>query len=287
MALSQVGITAEAGDARSGVCGHRARRGAPAEEKKAMRMGRLTDRVALVTGAASGIGRATALRLAEEGAAIVVTDIQDEAGEALVKDIVGSGSRAVFMHHDVSSEDDWREAIDRTRKEFGRLDVLVNNAGFGDLKTIEDTSLEEWERTIAVDQTGVFLGMKVAADLLAESGQGSVINISSIFGTSGGFGTSPAYHAAKGAVRTLTKNAALHWATKGIRVNSIHPGFIDTPILNETRGTPVWDTMVALTPMGRLGRPEDIAAGVAYLASDDAAFVTGLELYIDGGFIAR
>ncbi|HEX5512102.1 MAG TPA: glucose 1-dehydrogenase [Actinomycetales bacterium] len=257
------------------------------EEKKAMTMGRLTDRVALVTGGASGIGRATALRLAEEGAAIVVTDIQDEAGEALVKDIVGSGSRAVFMHHDVSSEDDWREAIDRTRTEFGRLDVLVNNAGFGDLKTIEDTSLEEWQRTIAVDQTGVFLGMKVAADLLAESGQGSVINISSIFGTSGGFGTSPAYHAAKGAVRTLTKNAALHWATKGIRVNSIHPGFIDTPILNETRGTPVWDTMVALTPMGRLGRPEDIAAGVAYLASDDAAFVTGLELYIDGGFIAR
>jgi len=252
-----------------------------------MAMHRLTDRVALVTGAASGIGRATALRLAEEGSAVVVTDIQDGPGEQLVKEIVGSGGQAVFVHHDVSSEDDWRAVVDRTRQEYGRLDVLVNNAGFGDLKTIEDTTLEEWERTIAVDQTGVFLGMKVAADLLAESGQGSVINISSIFGTSGGFGTSPAYHAAKGAVRTLTKNAALHWATKGIRVNSIHPGFIDTPILDETRGTDVWETMTVLTPMGRLGQPEDIAAGVAYLASDDAAFVTGSELYIDGGYIAR
>jgi NAD(P)-dependent dehydrogenase (short-subunit alcohol dehydrogenase family) len=263
------------------------RRTAPGEGGMAMAMGRLTDRVALVTGAASGIGRVTALRLADEGAAVVVTDIQDEAGEALVKEIVGGGRRAMFVHHNVALEADWREAIDRTRKEFARLDVLVNNAGFGDLKTIEDTTLEEWERTIAVDQTGVFLGMKTAADLLAESGHGSVINVSSIFGTSGGFGTSPAYHAAKGAVRTLTKNAALHWATRGIRVNSIHPGFIDTPILDQTRGTEVWDTMVALTPMGRLGRPEDIAAGVAYLASDDAAFVTGLELYVDGGFIAR
>ena len=157
----------------------------------------------------------------------------------------------------------------------------------GDLKTIEDTSLEEWHRTIDIDQTGVFLGMKYAAPHLKQSEHASIVNISSIFGTSGGFGTSPAYHAAKGAVRTLTKNAALHWATDGIRVNSIHPGFIETPILEPTKGTEYWDTMTAMTPMGHLGRPEDIAAGVAYLASDDAAFVTGLELYIDGGYIAR
>ena len=117
---------------------------------------------------------------------------------------------------------------------------------------------------------------------LKASGHGSVINISSIFGTSGGFGTSPAYHAAKGAVRTLTKNVALHWATEGVRVNSIHPGFIRTPILDQARGTEVWDAMTALTPMGRLGEPEEIAAAVAYLASDDASFVTGLELYVDG-----
>ena len=129
--------------------------------------------------------------------------------------------------------------------------------------------------------------MKIAAPHLKASEHASIINISSIFGTSGGFGTSPAYHAAKGAVRTLTKNGALHWATEGIRVNSIHPGFIETPILEPTRGTEYWDTMTALTPMAHLGKPEDIAAGVAYLASDDATFVTGLELYIDGGYMAR
>jgi NAD(P)-dependent dehydrogenase (short-subunit alcohol dehydrogenase family) len=250
-------------------------------------MNRLEGRVALITGAASGIGRTTAERLAREGAAVVITDIQDEAGAAAVTEIGEAGGRAIFVHHDVTSEEGWTSAVARAKEEFGGLDILVNNAGMGDLKTIEDTTLAEWERTVAIDQTGVFLGMKHAADLLAASGHGSVINISSIFGTSGGFGTSPAYHAAKGAVRTLTKNVALHWAEKGVRVNSIHPGFIATPILEQAKGTPVEQGMIALTPMGRLGRPEEIAAGVAYLASDDASFVTGLELYIDGGYMAR
>ncbi|MFZ5872552.1 MAG: SDR family NAD(P)-dependent oxidoreductase, partial [Actinomycetota bacterium] len=177
---------------------------------------RLDGRVALVTGAASGIGKATAIRLAEEGAAVVVTDIQDEAGQGVAKEIATAGGRAVFVHHDVTSEQEWQSALDRARDDFGGLDVLVNNAGMGDIKVIEETTLEEYERTIAIDQTGVFLGMKLAAELLAASEHASVVNISSIFGTSGGFGTSPAYHAAKGAVRTLTKNVALHWATKGI-----------------------------------------------------------------------
>lgn len=250
-------------------------------------MNRLEGRVALVTGAASGIGKATAQRLASEGAAVLITDIAAEAGEATAGEINDGGGKAAFFRHDVTSESDWEAATAKAVEEFGGLDIVVNNAGMGDLKSIEDTTLEEWNRTVAIDQTGVFLGMKVAAPHLKKSDHASVVNISSIFGTSGGFGTSPAYHAAKGAVRTLTKNAALHWATEGIRVNSIHPGFIETPILEQTKGTDYWNTMTAMTPMGHLGQPEDIAAGVAYLASDDAKFVTGLELYIDGGFIAR
>ena len=250
-------------------------------------MNRLEGRVALITGAASGIGKATAQRLVDGGAAVLVTDIQVDAGEATVKELTDTGGRAAFARHDVTSESDWEAACARAVEEFGGLDILVNNAGMGDIKPIEETTLAEWDRTVAIDQTGVFLGMKVAAPHLKKSEHASVINISSIFGSSGGFGVSPAYHAAKGAVRTLTKNVALHWATEGVRVNSIHPGFIATPILEQSRNTPIWDGMTALTPMARLGRPEDIAAGVAYLASDDAAFVTGLELYIDGGYMAR
>ncbi len=243
--------------------------------------------MALVTGAASGIGRATADRLASEGAIVVVSDLQDEAGEQAAAELRGAGGEALFVHLDVTDENGWAGAVERVLAERGSLGILVNNAGLGDLAPIEETTLSDWERTVAIDQTGVFLGMKSCGDALKASGHGSVINISSIFGTSGGFGTSPAYHAAKGAVRTLTKNVALHWATEGVRVNSIHPGFIRTPILDQARGTEVWDAMTTLTPMGRLGEPEEIAAAVAYLASDDASFVTGLELYVDGGYIAR
>lgn len=250
-------------------------------------MERLRGRTALVTGAASGIGWAIAVRLAEEGAAVLATDIQDDAGEKVVAEITAAGGRAVFVHHDVADEGDWRAAVDRAQAEFGGLDVLVNNAGIGDLHPIEDTELSDYQRTISVDQTGVFLGMKTAAELLKASGHGSVINISSIFGISGGFGTSPAYHAAKGAVRTLTKNVALHWADGGVRVNSVHPGFVDTPILDEAKNTEFETTMIDLTPMGRLGRPEEIAAAVAFLAGDDASFITGAELYVDGGYLAR
>ncbi len=250
-------------------------------------MKRLQGRVAVVTGGASGIGKATAYRLADEGAKVLVTDIQDEPGALVVKHLQELGHEAVYVHHDVSSEADWRTVVETALETYGALDILFNNAGVGDLGTIEEVDYDAYRRTLAVTQDSVFLGMRVAAEALKASPHASVINNSSIFGASGGFGTSPAYHAAKGAVRLMTKNAALHWATDGIRVNSVHPGFIDTPILDQAKGTPFEDHMLSVTPMGRLGRPEEIAATVAFLASDDASFMTGAEVYVDGGYMAR
>ena len=250
-------------------------------------MQRLPGRVALVTGAGSGIGAATAHRLANEGAIVVLTDINDAGCERVTAQLADQGAEVLALHHDVARVEDWQSVLDTTIERFGRLDILVNNAGMGDILDIEQTTIEDWDRTIAIDQTSISLGMKLAAEHLKKSGHGSVINISSIFGITGGFGTSPAYHAAKGAVRTLTKNVALLWAQQGVRVNSIHPGFIDTPILDAVRGTDFEQVMLQMTPMGRLGRPEEIAAAVAYLASDDASFITGCELAVDGGFLAR
>jgi NAD(P)-dependent dehydrogenase (short-subunit alcohol dehydrogenase family) len=255
---------------------------------------RLEGRVALVTGAASGIGKATAQRLASEGASVMITDISDDAGSAVAAELAASGANTGYRRLDVTSEADWQAAVAATLDAFGGLDVLVNNAGVsGGPDPIESISLASWEQSIAILQTGVFLGMKHAAPALLQSRHASVINISSIFGASGGFGTSPAYHAAKGAVRILTKTVALHWAELGVRVNSVHPGFIDTPLLggagsaNLPESAEVRRAILDSTPMRRLGRPEEVAAGVAYLASDDASFVTGTELYIDGGFMAR
>lgn len=239
-------------------------------------MRRLEGRVALVTGAGGGIGRATVERLVSEGAIVIATDIREI-------DSLG----ALTLVHDVSSESAWAEVVAEITTRFGRLDILVNNAGQTDFGVIEGTSLEEFNEVVAASQTSVFLGMKACGPLLKASGRGSVINMSSILGTTGGLGGSPAYSAAKGAVRTLTKSTAIRWATKGVRVNSLHPGFTDTPMLEHAAQTGVLDRMLDATPMGRLGHPSEIAAAVAFLASDDASFMTGEEMHVDGGFTAR
>jgi NAD(P)-dependent dehydrogenase (short-subunit alcohol dehydrogenase family) len=240
-------------------------------------------RVALVTGGASGIGRATADRLVADGVTVVVGDIQDQAGEAAAAELRGMGASASYVHLDVADESSWQQAIGAIERDHGRLDILVNNAGIGDLEPIEQTTLETYARVVAITQTSVFLGMKAAAELLKQSGAGAVVNVSSIYGIRGGFGVSPGYAAAKGAVRTLTKNVAVLWATQGVRVNSIHPGFIDTPILGDTDREP----LVAVTPMGRLGTPTEVAEANVFLVSSAASFITGAELWVDGGYLAR
>jgi NAD(P)-dependent dehydrogenase (short-subunit alcohol dehydrogenase family) len=247
-------------------------------------MSRFEGRTAFITGGASGIGKATALRFAGEGGAVVVADIQDEKAGQVVAQITEAGGRALAVHLDVSDEGQWKDAVARTVDAFGGLDVLVNNAGIGDAQVpVDQASYADYKRTISITQDNVFLGMMHAAEPLKKSGHGAVVNTSSIFGLTGGFGTGIAYHAAKGAVRLMTKNAALAWAKEGIRVNSVHPGFIDTPILGETDKTP----LEQITPMGRLGRPEEIAAMILFLASDDASFATGAEFVVDGGYTAQ
>lgn len=246
-------------------------------------MARLNGKIALITGAASGIGREAALLFAREGAKVIVADVQDTPGAEVAAEIEKTGGTSLFLHLDVTDEAAWTQAVATVEKTFGGLDILVNNAGLGHADTLEETSLALYEKVVAVTQTSVFLGTKAAAALLKASGSGSVVNLSSIFGASGGFGTSPAYHAAKGAVRTLTKNIAVEWAPLGVRVNSVHPGFIATPMMGETDRAPY----IATTPLGRVGRPEEVAAAILFLGSDEASFVTGAELFVDGGYIAR
>ncbi|GAA2559164.1 SDR family oxidoreductase [Winogradskya consettensis] len=247
-------------------------------------MARLNGKTALVTGGASGIGKQTALRMGLEGATVVVADVQDALGLEVATEIEKNGGRSLYVHLDVADEANWAQAVATVEEEFRGLDILVNNAGIDHKEILEDTSLATYQRVIAVTQTSVFLGTKAAAALLKASGSGSVINVSSIFGTSGGFGSSPAYHTAKGGVRTLTKNIAIEWAPLGVRVNSVHPGFIVTPLMGDDLDrTPLIET----TPLGRLGEPEEVAAAIVFLASDDASFITGSELYVDGGYLAR
>jgi len=247
---------------------------------------RISGKVVFISGATGGLGRATAERLAEEGAHLVLTDLDEQACKALAGDLGGTGHLTARL--DVADESQWVEVAESIQREYGRLDGLVNNAAIGSLATVEDETVEHWDAVMSVGSTGVWLGMKHLGPLIAASGGGSIVNVSSILGTVGGLGNSAAYHAAKGAVRTLTKNAALHWATSGVRVNSLHPGFIGTAqLLERFEGTPRHESMLANTPVGRLGRGDEIAAVVAFLISDDSTFMTGSEVYADGGYTAR
>ena len=255
--------------------------------------GRLAGKVALITGGASGLGAAMAARFVGEGARVVVTDI-DAAGAA--RHAAALGPAAAACAHDVTSPDDWTAALAFTERSFGALHILVNNAGIGTGGTVESTSLDDWRRVHAVDLDSVFFGCKLALPLLAAScardaTSGSILNISSIAGVIAAANMA-AYNSAKAAVRHLSKSVALHCAKEryNITCNSIHPVFIDTPILDNLVGGMARDAGLAKLarqiPLGRVGVPDDVAWGAVYLVSDEARFVTGTELYIDGGISA-
>lgn len=249
-------------------------------------MQRFTQQVALVTGATGGLGTEICQRLASEGAVVVAADLPGTPLTDTVATLPAGPHLAVEL--DVSDDGDWTRAVEQILAAHGRLDVLVNNAGIGSIKSVEDETPEHWQRVIDVDQSGVWLDMKHAGRAIENSGGGAIVNVASILGSVGGFGNSFAYHAAKGAVRTMTKNAAIHWATRGVRVNSLHPGFIETAqLLERFEGTERHQGMLANTPMGRLGTPAEIAGSVAFLSSADAGFMTGAEVYADGGWTAR
>lgn len=248
---------------------------------------RLSGGVVLLTGATGGLGVHIADRLAAEGARIAVTDVDEAACRDLVAKLPGGAERHTAIELDVSSEAGWIAAAAEVEQRLGALRALVNNAALGSLATVEEETEEHWQRVVSVDQTGVWLGMKHCGPRIKEAGGGSIVNMCSILGTVGGLGNSVAYHAAKGAVRTMTKNAALHWASDGVRVNSLHPGFVATgPLLERYEGTERYAAMLAKTPMGRLARPEEIASVVAFLVSDDSSYMTGSEIYADGGWTA-
>ena len=247
--------------------------------------GRLSGKVALISGAARGMGESEARLFAREGAQVVLGDILEDQGRVAVEDIAQQGGTATFVPLDVTHEQDWQRAVETAEQTYGRLDILVNNAGIVRMAPLDETSLEAWNEIISVNQTGVFLGIKHAVPAMRRAGGGSIVNISSIAGLIG-LPNIPAYQASKGAVRLLTKNAAIQYATDKIRVNSVHPGRIETPmtapLAPERR-----EMLLRLTPLGRDGTAEEVAYGVLYLASDESSYVTGAELVIDGGYTAR
>jgi NAD(P)-dependent dehydrogenase (short-subunit alcohol dehydrogenase family) len=247
---------------------------------------RLSNQVALITGSARGQGAAEAELFAEEGATVVITDVLEHQGERLAASLREEGGNAEFYPLDVTEEGEWEAVMQAIEDEYERLDILVNNAGMMRFESITEESVEGWQQAIDINLKSVWLGMKHAIPLLKESGGGSVVNISSMYGKVGGFGDTAAYHAAKGGVTVLTKNAAVGYGEDGIRVNSVHPGLIDTP-MTEDFSDDAREPVVQATPQGRTGTPEDVAKVVYFLASDLASYVNGAEIYVDGGYLAR
>ena len=249
---------------------------------------RLENKVALISGGARGMGAAEAKLFAIEGAKVVIGDVLDEDGRQTEAAINELGGECLFVHLDVTDEDSWMRAVAETVSRFGKLDIVVNNAGVGGGGgKVEDTTVESWNRIMDINAKGVFLGTKTAIPEMRRSGGGSIVNISSVYGLVGSGGSS-AYHASKGAVRLLTKSTAIQYASEGIRANSVHPGIIETAMTEATNADPVRSQRWAdETPIKRRGKPDDVAYGVLFLASDESSFMTGSELVIDGGFTAH
>jgi NAD(P)-dependent dehydrogenase (short-subunit alcohol dehydrogenase family) len=249
---------------------------------------RLDGKVALISGGARGMGAAEARLFAREGARVVIGDLLEREGRAVEAEIVAKGGAALFVPLDVTREADWERAVAATVERFGLLNVLVNNAGIGGASRVEDTTVEAWDRVMDVNAKGVFLGTRAAIPAMRRAGGGSIVNISSQLGLVGMDNSSPQYQASKGAVRLLTKSTALQYAGEGIRVNSVHPGPIVTPMTEARRADPAtYRLMVSRIPLGRYGEADEVAYGVLYLASDESSWVTGSELVIDGGWTAQ
>jgi NAD(P)-dependent dehydrogenase (short-subunit alcohol dehydrogenase family) len=250
-------------------------------------MPRLEGKVALISGGARGQGAVEARMFAEEGASVVIGDILDDQGRQTEAELQELGYQVTYVHLDVTNESDWQSAVQTAVSAYGKLDILLNNAGILIRKNIEETTVEDWDRIFAVNSKGVFLGTKAAIPVMRENGGGSIINISSTAGLVGSPNGSASYTATKGSVRLFTKSTAIQHARDGIRCNSIHPGPIETDMIADTLNDP--DNMalrMQRLPLGRVGKPSEIAYGAIYLASDESSFVTGSELVIDGGTTA-
>ena len=248
---------------------------------------RLAGKVALVSGGASGMGLSEATIFAREGAKVVVADVLESEGKQAADTIVAGGGQARFVRLDVTSEAEWDAAVKATVGAFGKLDVLVNNAGISGTYDSDMLSSAAWDKVMSVNAKGVFLGMKHVIPLMKQAGGGAIVNISSISGFVGQDGVHMAYNASKGAVRIMTKTAAVQFAPDGIRVNSVHPGFMPPMRTSKTSADPEWRAkMLAAVPMKRSGRVEEVAHAVLFLASDEASYITGTELVVDGGYLA-